>query len=161
MIRALALAFFVSAGLWAGPLTIGFSSSLLNAAPGQTVTFNATVANPSAAAVSLDSDALNVTAPLTGNDTKFFLNFPVSLAAGQSVTAPIFDIFVPAGTAFGVYPGRFDIVSTRAGTVGSADFAVSVVPEPGAVGLMALGLMTIFTVRRRPGSAETLRRVRV
>lgn len=149
MIRAVALAFFVSAGLWAGPLTIGFSSSLLNAAPGQTVTFNATVANPSVAPVSLDADALNVTAPLTGNDTKFFLNFPLSLAAGQSVTAPAFDIFVPAGTAFGVYPGRFEILSAVAGTVGSADFAVSVVPEPGAAALVALGVTAILAAGRR------------
>jgi MYXO-CTERM domain-containing protein len=145
--RVVALAVLAPAGLWAGPLTIGFASSLLNAAPGQTVTFNATVANPSAAAVSLDSDALNVTAPLIGNDTKFFVNFPVSLAAGQSVTAPIFDVFVPAGAVFGVYPGRFAISSATAGTVGSANFAVSVVPEPGAAALVALGAVGLLARR--------------
>jgi hypothetical protein len=152
---AVPLLVLLPASVCAGPVTIGFTSSLLNAAPGQTVTFNATVANTAAAAVSLDADALNIKAPLVANDTKFLLNFPPSLAAAQAVTAPIFDISVPVGTAFGIYPGHFDILSTGMGTVGSADFAVNVVPEPGSIVLLALGGAALTAGRLKQRRSRT------
>src|SRR5207244_10815945 len=96
-------------------------------------------------------DALQIAGPLTGNDTRFFLNFPVSLAGGQMVTAPIFDISVPANAPFGLYPGQFDILggssSTAQTTVGSATFAVNVaVPEPGTLGSMLAGLGIVLLI---------------
>src|SRR5262252_6159094 len=106
-LKAVALLVLFSSGALANPITLTFSSSLLNANPGQTVTFSATIANPSAASVFLNSDSVNVAAPLMPDDTKFFLNTPPLLLAGQSVTAPIFDVKVPFSTPLGLYSGNF------------------------------------------------------
>lgn len=152
----------LSAGCsFSAPLTITFASSLLNAFRGQTVTFSATVANTTASTVFLNGDALNITAPLTGNDTRFLINFPLSLSGGQMFTAPIFDISVPANAPFGLYPGNFDILggssSTAQTTVGSAAFAVNVVPEPGTLGALAAGvgcLLLLPALQRRSAGTQ-------
>lgn len=150
----------LSAGCcFSAPLTITFASSLLNATQGQTVTFTATVANTTTSTVFLNGDALNVAAPLIGNDTKFLLNFPLSLAGNQMFTAPAFDITVPANAPAGLYPGNFDILggssSTAQTNVGSAVFAVNVpVPEPGTLGALLVGLSglaLLLTHKRRAG----------
>jgi hypothetical protein len=69
------------------------------------------------------------------NDTKFFLNFPISLAAGQSVTAQILDVTVGTGAAFGLHVGSMSILggatSNDQTTQATQTFAVNVVPEPG------------------------------
>jgi hypothetical protein len=151
--RALILLAVCSACISALPLTINFNSALLTAGRGQTVTFSASVANTTAATVFLDADALNVAAPLLADDTRFFLNFPLALA-GFSATPvlPTFDILIPSGTPFGLYPGHFDILQGTA-SVGSADFAVTVVPEPATLslltaGALGLGLMFRFSPKR-------------
>src|SRR5438128_740649 len=111
------LVLLLSAGCsFSAPLTITFASSLLNAAQGQTATFTATVANTTASTVFLNADALNIKAPLIADDTKFFLNSPLSLAAGQMFTAPVFDIRVPASAPVGLYPGNFDILGGSSAT---------------------------------------------
>src|SRR6476469_2911304 len=105
------LAFLMFTGCaWSAPLTITFGSSLLPATRGQTVTFSASVANTTSASLFLNDDSLNIAAPLTANDTKFLLNFPLSLATGQAFTAPAFDVSVPATAPYGVYSGVFDIL---------------------------------------------------
>src|SRR4051794_9752285 len=93
-----------------GPLTFNFTSSLLTGSPGKTVTFSATLTNTLGTSLFLNSDIVNITAPLTADDTKFFLNFPLFLTAGQSVTAPILDVTVPGGTPPGLYPGSFIVL---------------------------------------------------
>lgn len=143
---ALALAALPACAV-AGPITITFTNSLITAVPNQTVTFSATVANTTASAVPLTSDAVNIAAPLTVNDSKFFLNFPASLAGNASVTAAVFDVFVPLGTGFGIYPGHFDIISGTA-IAGSADFAVNVTPEPSTVTFLLLGGVALVCGRR-------------
>src|SRR5437773_9745264 len=94
----------------AGPLTLTFTSSLLTAGRGQTVTFSATLLNTGATALFLNSDTVNLVSPLIADDTKFFLNFPVSLGPSQSVTAPILDVTVPLAASFGLYPGNFAVL---------------------------------------------------
>src|SRR5215467_15288873 len=110
----------------ADPITFTLSSSLLNANPGQTVTFSATISNPGATNVFLNADNANVAGPLTVDDTKFFLNTPAFLAPGQSVTAQIFDVKVPSNTALGLYSGRFTILGGSSASdlinIGSANF---------------------------------------
>lgn len=133
----------------AGPISINFVNSLVNAAPATTATFRASLLNTTSSPVNLDIDALNVQAPLTGNDTKFFLNFPASLAGfATTATAPIFDITVPGGTAYGLYTGHFEIRNT-AGVAGAADFAVNVVPEPGTLACVVLGCLALVRRVRR------------
>jgi hypothetical protein len=154
--RALPLFVLFGASAFGGPLTINFTSSLLNAGRGQTITFSGSIANSSGAAVFLNSDALNISAPLTADDTKFFLNSPLSI--GPGATTPIFQIFdvtVPPGAPFGLYPGSFDILGgstpSQFGTVGTATFAVNVVPEPATFGMLLAGAICLGLMRCRGG----------
>lgn len=155
LLRGLPAILMFTGCAFSAPLTITFASSLLTAARGQTVTFSATVTNTTGAPLFLNSDALNIAAPLTGNDTKFFLNFPLSLTAGQILTAQAFDISVPANAPFGLSSGQFDILggsnANAFSTIGTATFAVNTVPEPGTFGLAfaALGAAIVFLRYRR------------
>jgi hypothetical protein len=137
----------------AGPLALTFTSSLLTASRGQTVTFSATLMNTGVTELFLNSDTVNITAPLIADDTKFFLNFPRSLTANQSVTAPILDVMVPLSAAPGLYPGNFTVLGGSTANdltnIGSANFAVNVVPEPGTIGLFVGGGLWLLGLRRR------------
>lgn len=139
----------------ATPVTISFNSSLLLAQRGQTITFSATVTNTTASPVFLNGDAVNIAAPLTADDSLFFLNFPISLTANQMVTASIFSVMVPLNTPYGFYAGNFDILGgstpSELTTIGSAVFAVNVVPEPGALGLLIAGALGIAIALKRKG----------
>jgi hypothetical protein len=149
----LALFVLASARAFAGPVTINFVSSLLTAQRGQTATFSASLINTSGEQVFLNSDSLNIAAPLIGDDLKFFLNTPVALGPGASFPAvEIFDITVPLAAPLGLYGGNFDILGgpgpASFSTVGSATFAVQVVPEP-ATGLMLFAALAAIFIRRR------------
>src|SRR5947208_14189310 len=106
--------------------------------------------------VFLNVDALNITAPLTADDIKFFLNSPLSIAAGATTANfQIFDVTVPLGAPFGLYPGIFDILGGNTpndfGTVGTATFAVSVVPEPATLCMLLAGAYCLGMRKRRDG----------
>jgi hypothetical protein len=136
----------------AGPLTLTFTSSLLTAGRGQTVTFSATLLNTGSTALFLNGDAVNIAAPLIADDTKFFLNFPLSLAPSQFVSAPILDVTVPLGSPFGLYPGNFVVLGgatpSEVINIGSATFAVNVIPEPGTIGSLVGGWLFLWRLRR-------------
>jgi hypothetical protein len=158
LLRGLPVLLLLSGCAFSAPITITFTSSLLTAFRDQTVTFTATVTNTTAASLFLNSDALNITAPLIPDDTKFFLNFPLSLAAGQMVTAPVLDISVPLNAPFALYPGEFDILggsdANAQSTIGTATFAVNVAtPEPETFGsaIIGLGCVILFLRRKRHG----------
>jgi hypothetical protein len=162
-VRALPLFALFGASAFGGPLTIDFTSSLLTAFRGQTITFSGSIANSSAIAVFLNADSLNIIAPLTADDTKFFLNSPLSI--GPFATTPtfqIFDVTVPLGAPFGLYPGTFDILggsnSSELGTVGTATFAVNVVPEPATFRMLLAGAISLGVIlrRRRLSVADTM-----
>src|SRR5262249_43201013 len=133
--RALPLFGLCSVCAFAGPITINFTSSLLNGVRGQTLTFSASLTNTGATTIFLNGDSVNIAAPLIVDDTKFFLNAPLSMAGGATTAAfPIFDVSIPSNAPFGLYPGTF---STLGGStpsafdvVGTVPFAVNVVPEP-------------------------------
>jgi len=126
---------------------------------GDTLEFDATVTNLTAATVWLNSDSYNVDAPLTLDDTAYFNNFPLSLApAGQPgdvATGWLFTVDVWSGTPVGLYGGNFGIVGGDiddfSDVIGSADFTVQITPEPPAWQLtgMALLALCVITVRRR------------
>ena len=151
--RSLSLFVLFSACAFAGPVTITFTSSLLTASQGQTVTFSATVGNTGASTVFLNSDTVTIAAPLVVDDTKFFLNFPIALTAGQMVNAQILDVSVPANAPFGLYSGNFDILggsnASAQVTLGSAAFAVNVVPEPGTLVSVLTGGVCLLLLRKR------------
>jgi hypothetical protein len=147
------LLLFCATSLVAGPLTFSFTSSLLQANRGQTVTYSATLTNTTGAPLFLNSDTVNLASPPIPDDTKFFLNFPLFLTAGQSVTAPILDVMVPLSTPVGIYPGTFTVLGGSptdfTTNIGSATFAVQVVPEPASVGLLISGGLLLLGLRRK------------
>jgi hypothetical protein len=161
VLYALGLLVLLSSCALASPLTITFTSSLLPANPGQTVTFSATIANTGATSVFLNADILNISAPLISNDTKFFLNTPPALTPGQSITAPIFDVTAPFNTPPGLYAGNFTILGgstpSELTNVGSANFAVAV-PEPDSLMLLMTG--TIMFLLVKVGSAAVTASIR-
>src|SRR5512147_1606974 len=101
----LALAAAFAASAQGAAVTFDFVSSLLSTQPDRTIAFSGTVTNTGPAAAFLNADEF--TFPLPLNDTPFFLNFPLSLAPGTSVTATLFMVTVPAGTPVGLYVGTF------------------------------------------------------
>jgi hypothetical protein len=138
----------------ATPITFTFTSSLLTAAPGTSVTFQANIANPLPPTAFLNGDSVTVSSPLIADDTLFFLNTPPFLASGQSVTAvPILTVKVPSTTIPGPYGGTFNILGGPTDqdfdVLASQPFSVSVtpVPEPGTVSLLVLGL--VYAAGRR------------
>ena len=138
---------------YAGPLSFSFTSSLLNVPLGGTVTFSATLTNTGTTNLFLNSDSFNIAPPLVLNDAKFFLNTPLFLTAGQSVTAPILDVTAPSGSAFGLHVGSMSVLggatANELTTQASQTFAVNVVPEPGGLTLLLVGLSAFGWVRRR------------
>lgn len=145
MFRVLPLMALLSANALAAPVTINFGSSLISRSPGQTASFSAILSNMSGALVFLNSDSLNIAAPLTPNDTNFFLFAPLTLGPGASSGSfPIFDILVPLSTPYGTYSGLFVLFGGSSGAsfdqLGSAVFAVNVVPEPATGSLILLAL---------------------
>ena len=154
MFRVLPLVVLLPAGALAGPLTINFASSLINRLPGQTATFSANLTNTTGATMFLNSDSLNIASPLLADDTKFFLNSPFTLAPGASSGSfQIFDITILPGTTLAIYSGNFSILGGATAAsfdqLGSANFAVNVVPEPTTGSLLLIAMCAGAALRRR------------
>ena len=160
MFRILPIVVLLPAGAFAGPVTINFASSLINRQAGQTATFSANLINTTGGTVFLNGDSLNIAAPLTGDDTKFFFNFPLTLAPGASSGSfQIFDITIPLGATLGSYSGAFSILGGATGAdldpLGTAVFAVNVVPEPATGTLLHIAMCAGAALRRRRSQART------
>jgi hypothetical protein len=126
---------------------------------GGSVIYDAIVFAPASnsAAVFLNGDSFNVTAPITLNDSDFFVDFPLSLAPGSSFTGDLFVLTSPSGAAIGDFPGTFTLLGgatkNSTNTLGTVDFSLTTTaattPEPSSVALLATGLLGMAGVVRR------------
>jgi hypothetical protein len=127
---------------------------------GGTATYDVTVSAPSSngAAVYLNGDSFNVAAPLTLDDTDFFLNAPFFLNPGDDDTFDAFTVTVPPGTAPGDYVGSFTILGGADGNassdLGAVSFTTEVAPEPSSFLLLGSGLAGVFATIRRTRSRQ-------
>jgi hypothetical protein len=144
----LAIACFLLAGAAAkaSPLSIALAAPF-QSGEGGIFAFNATVTNNSNQVVYLNSDAFNVDSPLTLDDSPFNDSYPFFLDAGDSYTGVLFNVDVPEGTPLGLYTGQFEILgggpSDDTDVAGSADFDVSLTPEPSSFLLFGAGVLAL------------------
>ncbi len=140
---------------------VDLTLSGVSGAPGSEVTVYGTITNTGSDDVYLNSEnfTLGSTYFSNGDVTDFFLNAPLSLGPdSNSGLIALFTFDVASGTPGGSYGGNFlDILGggpADTNLLASAAFSVTVknavAPEPGTIGLIALGLAGVILLRRRP-----------
>jgi len=145
--------FFASAAR-ADSVDVELTQTSQTAAPGSTITFDATITNLSSTdTVFLNGDGSITSSPLlTVDDTPFLTNFPLSLDPSEtSGPFALFNVIIDPTIAPGTYDfNSFSILGGADGsasdTIGTAEFSVTVataspVPEPGILGLLVVGLL--------------------
>lgn len=138
----------------ADTLNFTLTQSAVDALPGDTVTFEATVSAPitNVADIFLNGDSGNLGA-LSIDDSDFLANAPFFLNPGDSATFDIFTVAIPVGTPQGTYVGFFEILGGVDGNasdaLGIVNFSVAVSPEPSSFLLLGSGLAGLVGVVRR------------
>jgi hypothetical protein len=131
---------------------------------GGSLTYGATVSAPASngAALFLNGDSFNVTAPVTLNDSDFFSNFPLSLAPGTSFTGDLFVLTAPPNSPFGTFLGTFTLLGgangNASGTLGTVNFSLTTIaPEPSSIVLLLTGMAGLAMILLRAGFKGNLR----
>ena len=155
-----------SAAAYADTITFTLTNAngSLQGVPGGTLTYDATVSASASngAAVFLNGDSFNVTAPITLDDSDFFANFPLSLAPGASFTGDLFVLTMPPGTPLEAYLGTFTLLGGADGnasnTLGTVNFSLTATtPEPSNIVLLLTGMAGFAMILRRAGFKGNLR----
>ena len=133
--------------------------------PGSTLTFDATISAPQSNGAAIFLNALSTTTPgfdtSTIDPTDFFVNFPLFLNPGDSVTDSLFTIALASDIAPGQYIGSLGFLGGvdefNLSLLGTSNFEIDVpgtspVPEPGTWVLLITGagaLSGVVYSRRR------------
>lgn len=161
-------ALVLACGVRADSVDVSLTQTSQTAAPGSTITFDATITNLSSTdTVYLNGDS-SVTSStlLTVDDTPFLTNFPFWLDPSEaSGPFALFNVFIDPSTPDGTYDfNSFSILGGLDGntfdTVGTADFSVTVAspvptPEPGTLVLLLSGLLKIAMLTQFRRSVPT------
>jgi hypothetical protein len=140
---------------------VDLTLSGVSGAPGSEVTVYGTITNSGSDDVYLNSENFTLGSSYLSNGdvTDFFVNAPLSLAPdSNSGLIALFTFEIASGTPGGAYGGNFlDVLGggpTDQNLLASAEYSVTVkntvAPEPGTIGLIALGLAGVILLRRRP-----------
>ena len=141
---------------------VDLTLSGVSGTPGSEVTVYGTITNTGSDDVTFNSENFTLGSAYfsNGDVTDFFLNAPLSLGPdSNSGLIALFTFEIGSGTPAGIYAGNFlDILggpgASDLNDLASAEYSVNVasatVPEPGTIGLIALGLVGVILLRRRP-----------
>ncbi len=162
---ALLAASLTAAVAHADTVTLTLSPSTVSTAPGTTAAYTATLSAPvsNGAPVSLNGDTITFAAPtdITFDDSGLFANFPASLNPGDSDTAALFTLTVPAAEPTGIYLGSYVLqggadgnaqisLATQSFTLDVAASAPSsVTPEPSSYVLLSTGMLAMLALASR------------
>lgn len=147
-------------------LNFTLSSNVQEGIPGSTVTFSGTLMNTGSSDVFLNGDGIYLSNTLmSGDDSPFFNNAPLSLSSGQSYTGALFTVTIsPSDVAPDSGTGSFTIIGGADANaqlqLATQNFSVHVisapVPGPGALTTTFLGGIpgVIFILRRQRGRLD-------
>jgi hypothetical protein len=159
------IAFFLSVAFGcamarADTIDIVFDHASQTGSPGDTLQFFATLTNPSADTIFLNSYKLNLgglpQSSIINDLAFFFANVPISLGPhGTSGDIELFDIQIPNAFPSSSNDGHYTLLGggpQDQNIVGTADFTVNVpgistVPEPSFRMFLILGLALLTSVR--------------